>query len=161
MKPFRNVSRLGTVKSCTVLPSTVDQISRELAVVLFLGDVLPTMSNAESLPLPEATVPGVPGGEAEACVDEWAKAPSPALVHEENKDVGTDRKRENSPENERGDFKRLCATLETQLPSVLEKLHEGCKLTGEALKTVNENTGQIQRDLPELARGMADCWSEG
>ena len=32
-KPFRNVSRLGTVKSCTVLLSTVDQISRKLAVV--------------------------------------------------------------------------------------------------------------------------------
>ena len=103
----------------------------------------------------------MPGGEAEAFVEEGDRAPSPTSVREENKDGGTDRKRETSPETERGDFKRLCATLETQLPSVLEKLHEGCKLTGEALKTVNENTGQIQRDLPELARGMADCWSEG
>ena len=32
---------------------------------------------------------------------------------------GSDRKREKSPEIERGDVKRLCATLETQLPSVL------------------------------------------
>ena len=93
--------------------------------------------------------------EAEACVDEGAKAPSPASVHGENKDVGTDRKRKNSPETERGDFKRLCATLETQLPSVLDKLHEGYKLTAEALQAVNENTAlerQIQRDLSDLAR---------
>ena len=40
-KPFRSVSCLGTVKSCTVLPSFVDQRSRELSVVL--GDVWPTM----------------------------------------------------------------------------------------------------------------------
>ena len=83
------------------------------------------MSN---VPQPEEMPPeesGVPGGDAEARVDEGAKVPSPASVPGETKNVGTDRKRENSPEIERGDFKRLCATLETQLPSVLEKLHEG------------------------------------
>ena len=124
---------------------------------------------------------GVPGGEAEACVDEGAKAPSPASVHEENQDGGTGRKRENSPETERGDFKRLCATLETQLPSVLDKLHEGYKLTAEALQAVNENTAvrpgtlpwertcqpevlsEYHAGKPEESRecGMADCWSEG
>jgi len=57
---------------------------------------------------------GVPGGDAEAHVDEEVKVPSPASVPGETKDVGTDRKRENSPEIERGDFKRLCAALETQ-----------------------------------------------
>jgi hypothetical protein len=49
---------------------------------------------------------GVPGGDAEAHVDEEVKVPSPASVPGETKDVGTDRKRENSPEIERGDFKR-------------------------------------------------------
>ena len=116
------------------------------------------MSNAESVPQPEEMTPeegGVPGGDAEARVDEEAKVPSPASVPGETKDVGADRKRENSPEIERGDFKRLCATLEKQLPSVLEKLHEGYRLTGEALQAVNENTAlerQIQKDLSELAR---------
>ena len=111
------------------------------------------MSNTESLPLPEAS--GVPGGDADAVVGEGDKAPSPASVVEENQDGGNDRKRENSPETERGDIKRLCTTLETQLPSVLEKLQEGYKLTGEALKSVNDNIAlerQIQRDLSELAR---------
>ena len=68
---------------------------------------------------------------------------------------GSDRKREKSPEIERGDVKRLCATLETQLPSVLEKLHEGYKLTAESLKAVKERTAldkQMQKDLSELAR---------
>ena len=116
------------------------------------------MSNTESVPQPEEMTPeesGVPGGDAEARVDEEVKVPSPASVPGETKDVGTDRKRENSPEIERGDFKRLCATLGTQLPSVLEKLHEGYRLTAEALQAVNENTAlekQIQKDLSELAR---------
>ena len=51
--------------------------------------------------------------------------------------------------------KRLCATLETQLPSVLEKLHEGYKLTAESLEAVKERTTldkQMQKDLSELAR---------
>ena len=68
---------------------------------------------------------------------------------------GSDRKREKSPEIERGDVKRLCATLETQLPSVLEKLHEGYKLTAESLEAVKERTAldkQMQKDLSELAR---------
>ena len=65
----------------------------------------------------------MPGGEAEAFVEEGDRAPSPTSVREENKDGGTDRKRDTSPETERGDFKRLCATLETQLPSVLDKLY--------------------------------------
>ena len=68
---------------------------------------------------------------------------------------GSDRKREKSPEIERGDVKRLCATLETQLPSVLEKLHEGYKLTAESLEAVKERTTldkQMQKDLSELAR---------
>ena len=68
---------------------------------------------------------------------------------------GSDRKREKSPEIERDDVKRLCATLETQLPSVLEKLHEGYKLTAESLEAVKERTTldkQMQKDLSELAR---------
>ena len=68
---------------------------------------------------------------------------------------GSDRKREKSPESERGDVKRLCATLETQLPSVLEKLHEGYKLTAESLEAVKERTTldkQMQKDLSDLAR---------
>ena len=68
---------------------------------------------------------------------------------------GSDRKREKSPEIERGDVKRLCATLETQLPSVLEELHEGYKLTAESLEAVKERTAldkQMQKDLSELAR---------
>ena len=95
--------------------------------------------------MPEAS--GVPGGDVEGVLDEGNKAPSPAS--------GVEEKRETSPETERGDIKRLCTTLEKKLPSVLEKLQEGYKLTGEALKTVNENTAlerQIQRDLSELAR---------
>ena len=63
---------------------------------------------------------------------------------------GSDRKREKSPEIERGDVKRLCATLETQVPSVLEKLHEGYKLTAESLEAVKERTAldkQMQKDL--------------
>ena len=63
---------------------------------------------------------------------------------------GGDRKREKSPEIERGDVKRLCAMLETQLPSVLEKLHEGYKLTAESLEAVKERTTldkQMQKDL--------------
>ena len=92
---------------------------------------------------------GVPG------VEEEVKVPSPASVPGETKDVGADRKRKKSPEIEHGDFKRLCATLETQLPSVLEKLHEGYKLTAESLQAVNERTAlekQMQKDLSELAR---------
>ena len=68
---------------------------------------------------------------------------------------GSDRKREKSPESERGEVKRLCATLETQLPSVLEKLHEGYKLTAESLEAVKERTTldkQMQKDLSDLAR---------
>ena len=68
---------------------------------------------------------------------------------------GKDRKREKSPEIERGDVKRLCAALETQLPSVLEKLHEGYQLTAESLQAVKERTAldkQMQKDLSELAR---------
>ena len=68
---------------------------------------------------------------------------------------GSDRKREKSPEIERDAVKRLCATLETQLPSVLEKLHEGYQLTAESLEAVKERTTldkQMQKDLSELAR---------
>ena len=119
------------------------------------------MSNTESQPLSEASgVPemsetAVPGGETEAAAGEGDKVPSPASEVEENQDGGNDRKRDNLPDTERGDFKRLCITLEKQMPAVLEKLQEGYKLTADALKAVNENTAlerQIQKDLSDLAR---------
>ena len=113
----------------------------------------------QAVPVVEGSVPGMAG--------EHASMPDPKSPTEEKGDKpdeadveilelpGKDRKREKSPEIERGDVKRLCATLETQLPSVLEKLHEGYQLTAESLQAVKERTAldkQMQKDLSELAR---------
>ena len=84
---------------------------------------------------------GVPGAGTEVSVEEGTKVPSPASVHEE--DHGAGRKRETSPETERGDFKRLCATLETQLPSVIEKLQEQ-KLSNHLAEAVHRFVGVCQ-----------------
>ena len=113
----------------------------------------------QAVPVVEGSLPGMAG--------EHASMPDPKSPTEEKGDKpdeadveilelpGKDRKREKSPEIERGDVKRLCAALETQLPSVLEKLHEGYQLTAESLQAVKERTAldkQMQKDLSELAR---------
>ena len=72
---------------------------------------------------------------------------------------GSDRKREKSPEIEGGDVKRLCATLETQLPSVLEKLHEAYQLTEGRIFAGSQRENSLgQADAERLVRTGPVPW---